>query len=63
MDIIPHTSDEELAERTAKHKMNMMAAIRKNSRLPSIGSRRIAGQASNIDLPSIAGGSTNMRAS
>ena len=42
MEIIPHTSDEELAERNTKHKINMRAAIRRgNNRLPSIGSHGI----------------------
>ena len=30
VDIIPHTSDEELHERNLKHKMTMMAAVRRN---------------------------------
>ena len=30
VDIIPHTSDEELHQRNAKHKMTMMAAVRRN---------------------------------
>ena len=43
MEIIPHTSDEELAERNTKHKINMRAAIRRgnNNRLPSLGSRGV----------------------
>ena len=32
VDIIPHQSDEELMERTRKHKATIMAAIRKNPR-------------------------------
>ena len=59
MEIIPHTSDEELAERNAKHKINMRAAIRRgnNNRLPSLGSRGL-GRQSNVDLPSVAGGAS-----
>ena len=38
-EIIPHTSDEELAERNAKHKTNMRAAIRRdNKRFNSLAS-------------------------
>lgn len=33
--IIPHTSDEELQQRNLKHKQSMMAAIRRNPRLPN----------------------------
>ena len=55
MEIIPHTSDEELAERNSKHKINMRAAIRRgNNRLPSLGSRGI-GRQSNVDLPYLTG--------
>lgn len=32
VDIIPHTSDEELHERNLKHKMTMRNAIRRNPR-------------------------------
>lgn len=58
MDIIPHTSDEELAERNAKHKTNMRAAIRRDSkRLNSIvGNNHGPNRQSNVDLPSVAGG-------
>jgi hypothetical protein len=35
LDIIPHTSDEELAERNVKHKRAMLDAIRKNGKLPN----------------------------
>ena len=38
VDIIPHTSDEELHERNIKHKMTMMAAIRRNPK--NINDRR-----------------------
>ena len=57
MEIIPHTSDEELAERNSKHKINMRAAIRRNTRLPSIGPRGL-GRSSNADLPYEANAST-----
>ena len=33
--IIPHQSDEELQERNLRHKASMMAAIRKNPRIPN----------------------------
>ena len=35
VDIIPHTSDQELQERNIKHRHAMMAAIRKNPKLPN----------------------------
>lgn len=55
MDIIPHTSDEELAERNAKHKINMRAAIRRDTkRLGSLGASRGPNRQSNVDLPSMA---------
>ena len=53
MDIIPHTSDEELAERNAKHKINMRAAIRRDTkRLPPAGLARAHtnNRQSNVDL-------------
>ena len=34
VDIIPHTSDGELMERSRKHKMTMLAAIRRNPKVP-----------------------------
>ena len=55
LDIIPHTSDEELAERNAKHKRAMLDTIRKNPKLPN---RSITGDADNLaDIKStVAGG-------
>jgi len=44
-DIIPHTSDEELAERNARHKRAMLDAIRKNPKLPN---RSITGDADDL---------------
>ena len=35
VDIIPHTSDEELEMRNERHKMAMMAAVRRNPKNPN----------------------------
>ena len=52
MDIIPHTSDEELAERNAKHKINMRAAIRRDpKRIPGgLARAHTNNRQSNVDL-------------
>lgn len=62
--IIPHTSDEEMHERNVKHKMTMLAAVRRNPKNIAANSRiRSITNKSNVDLGPVTNSEEKSRAS